>query len=193
MSYDQTHWVPVQQRRPLPTFYYHGHFVEMLDFVGEHYAHVLLDDHITFLEGFRALPREAQCLYVRLVNRKGCVFARNKIRYPELGDTGPLIDVLSGDGWLGAPQSGHMDDVLGFLTRGELYDLLLPQFAGMSRSLKKAQLVEFAREHVDPDEFVAGLDTSRVLVQLRTDEVRYLLFLYFGRVRDSLTRWRDAA
>ena len=33
MTYDQTHWIPVQRREPLPTFYYHEHFVEMLDFV----------------------------------------------------------------------------------------------------------------------------------------------------------------
>ena len=98
MTYDQTHWAPVQQRRPLPTFYYHGHFVEMLGFVGAHYGHVLLDEHIAFIDEFHALPRAAQCLYVRLVNRKGRVFASSKIRYPELGDAGPLIDTLLAGG-----------------------------------------------------------------------------------------------
>ena len=189
MTYDQTHWVPVQQKRPLPTFYYHGHFIEMLDFVGAHYAHVLQDRHVAFLEDFRALPRDAQCLYVRLVNRKGRVFARRKIRYPELGEIAPLIDVLSANGWVGGAEPGHLDDVLGFLTRAELYDLLLPQFTGMSRSLKKAQLVDFAREQVDPTRFIASVDPDRVLVQRRTEEVRYLLYLYFGRVRNSLSQF----
>ena len=88
MNYDQTHWVPVQQRRPLPTFYYHEHFVEMLEFVGEHYKHALFDTHIAFLNEFKDLSREAQCLYVRLVNRKGRIFAVNRLRYPELGESG---------------------------------------------------------------------------------------------------------
>ena len=34
-DYDQTHWVPVQRRDPLPTHYYEAHFGELLDFVEE--------------------------------------------------------------------------------------------------------------------------------------------------------------
>ena len=80
MTYDQTHWIPVQQRRPLPTFYYHEHFIEMLDFVGRHYAHALLKQHVDFINDFNRLPDNAQRLYVRLVNRKGRLFASNRLR-----------------------------------------------------------------------------------------------------------------
>ena len=173
----------------MPTFYYHGHFVEMLEFVNAHYTHVLLDEHIGLIGDFKALPREAQCLYVRLVNRKGQVFARNKIRYPELGDQQPLIEELLSGRWIGYPEPRHFEDVLHFLTRAEIYDVLLPKFTGISRSLKKAELVEFAREHVHPAGFVEGIDPGRILVQERAEEVRYLLFLYFGRVRDSLSQF----
>jgi len=179
----------VQRRQPLPTFYYHGHFVEMLDFVAEHYAHVLLEEHGAFINEFRSLPREAQCLYVRLANRKGRLFARNKLRYPELGNLGPLLRGLQEAGWVGAPDAGHLDEVLQFLTRTELYEVIVPQFPGISRSLKKAELVRFVHENVVPGDFVAALDTDRILVQRRADAVRYLLFLYFGRVRDSLSRF----
>ena len=161
----------------------------MLDFIETHYSHVLLERHITFIREFRALPRNAQCLYVRLVNRKGRIFARNKIRYPELGDVQPLLDALATGGWLGQPQDSDFEALLGFLTRSELYAILLPRFTGMGRSLKKAELVEFAREHSHPRDFTAGLETDRVLVQQRSDEVRYLLFLYFGRIRDSLSQF----
>ena len=179
----------MQQRRPLPTFYYHEHFMEMLDFVAEHYAHTFLAEHARFVEEFRTLPREAQCLYVRLVNRKGRVFARNRIRYPELGGQEPLLQKLAEGGWVGGPGAGHFDDVLGFLTRAEIYDVMLPRFAGMSRSLKKAELLEFVRDNVAPANFMSALDTDRILVQRRHDEVRYLLFLYFGRVRDGLSQF----
>ena len=189
MDYDQTHWAPAQRRRPLPTFYYHGHFVEMLDFVAEHYAHVLLEEHAAFIEDFRSLTRDAQCLYVRLANRKGRLFARNKLRYPELGDLEPLLQSLQAAAWIGAPHSTHFDEVLTFLTRSEIYAVVTPRFPGISRSFKKADLIEFVRENTSPDEFVAALDTDRLLVQKRADAVRYLLFLYFGRVRDSLSQF----
>ena len=163
--------------------------MEMLDFVSEHYAHVLLDEHIAFLDGFRVLPRNAQCLYVRLVNRKGRVFARHRLRYPELGDPAPLFDALKDGGWTASPTADHFEELLAFLTRSEIYNRLLPEFTGMSRSLKKAELIHFACRNVDPAEFVAGLDCNQLLVQLRTDEIGYFLFLYFGRARDSLSQF----
>ena len=189
MTFDQTHWAPRRQTRPLPTFYYHEHFVEMLDFVMSHYAHALLEAHVRFADDFRALPREAQCLYVRLVNRKGRVFARNRIRYPELGSSGPLVAELQRAGWVGQPDASHFDDVLGFLTRAEIYDVVLARIAGVARSMKKVELVAFVREQLDPVEFMAALDTDRILVQRRVEAVRYILFLYFGRIRDSLSQF----
>ena len=163
--------------------------MEMLDFVATHYSHVLLDEHVSFIDDFRALPRQAQCLYVRLVNRKGRVFSRGKLRYPEIGDTAPLAAVLRRGGWVSSPGPEHFEDVLGFLTRNEIYDVLLDAFTGMSRSLKKAELVGFAREHCDPADFIERLNTDRLLVQARAEEIRYILFLYFGRIQDGLSQF----
>ncbi len=189
MTFDQTHWVPEQRRQPLPTFYYHEHFLEMIDFVAAHYDHVLLDTHRKFIRDFHGLPRFAQCLYVRLVNRKGRVFARQRLRYPELDDIGMQVDALARAGFVGVPDASHFADLLGFLTRSEIYAVLLPRFTGMSRSLKKAQLVEFAKEHMDAADFVAACNLRNTLVQRRYDENRYLLFLFFGRIADGLARF----
>ncbi|MBT8068629.1 MAG: VRR-NUC domain-containing protein [Gammaproteobacteria bacterium] len=188
-SYDQTHWAPVKRRGPLPTFYYHEHFMEMLEFVSRHYAHVLLEQHADLIRQFRALSRPAQCLYVRLVNRKGRVFAANKLRYPELGDARTVLRELTDEGWAGAPQQQHYLHVLSHLTKAEISRVLLPMFTGMSRSLKKNELVQFAIEHCSADEFMARLNTDRLLVQRRVDDIRYLLFLYFGRIQDGLSQF----
>ncbi|MDJ0749055.1 MAG: exonuclease domain-containing protein [Woeseiaceae bacterium] len=189
MTYDQTHWIPEQRRQPLPTFYYHSHFTEMLDFVASHYAHTLLDEHIRFIDEFRTLSRNAQCLYVRLINRKGRVFGCNRLRYPELGNPAPLLDELRHAEWVAGPGTDDFDVVLTYLTRAEIYAVALPLVPGMSRSLKKAPLVRFVRDNIDARKFMDALDTDRILVQLRADAVRYLLFLYFGRIRDSLSQF----
>ena len=188
MTYDQTHWAPVRRRQPLPTFYYHEHFLEMLAFVGEHYSHVLLAEHACYVDDFRTLPVDAQRLYVRLVNRKGRVFAGSRLRYPELGNLGPLLRLLAERGWAGAPDSQHFEDVLRFLTRDDIYKVLVPRFAGISRSLKKDQLVAFARDNVAAEDFLAALD-GRLLVQRRLDETRFLLYLYFGRIKEGLSQF----
>jgi DNA polymerase-3 subunit epsilon len=161
----------------------------MLDFVAAHYSHVLLAEHANLIDDFRSLSREAQCLYVRLVNRKGRIFAIDRIRYPELGGTEPLIDELRRNDWLRTPSVRDFDDLLSLLTRSEIYDILLLQFTGMSRSLKKAQLVRFAHDHCAAHEFVARVDSKKLIVQARCDAIRFILFLYFGRIQDSLTQF----
>ena len=189
MDYDQTHWAPRRRRGPLPTFYYHEHFLEMLDFVAMHYSHVLLNEHLRFIEDFRSLEKSEQCLYVRLVNRKGRIFARNKLRYPELGEVAPLLEALRQHRWVTAPGPEHFADVLDFLTRDEIYAVVLQAFAGLSKSLKKAELVAFVQGHCDPGDFMTRLNTSRLFVQSRADAVRYILYLYFGRIQHGLSQF----
>jgi DNA polymerase-3 subunit epsilon len=189
VNIDQTHWIASRPQRPLPTFYYHGHFLEMLDFVEQHYSHVLLRDQITYIQSFRLLTRDAQCLYVRLVNRKGRIFAADRLRYPELGNQQPLLEQLREQGWIGSPGPDAFQDMLRFLTRSEIYDVLLPRVAGLSRSLKKADLVEFTQRNVSAEEFVEALSSDRILVQRRAEQTRFLLFLYFGRVQDGLSKF----
>ena len=173
----------------LPTYYYHSHFVEMIRFVEAHYGHVLLDSHDAFIRDFERLPGDAQRLYVRLVNRKGHVFAAHRLKYPELGDTAPLLAILREQGWLESPSEAHFDELLGFLTRTELYEALAPMFVGLPGSMKKAEFVQFARANCTPADFVSRADLSRLVVQSRADEVAFLMFLYFGRLQEGLARF----
>ena len=161
----------------------------MLDFVERHYAHVLQPAHVGYIVDFRELSRDAQCLYVRLVNRKGRVFAANRLRYPELGNHRKLLMELRGAGWIGSPGAEYFDDLLSFLTRTEIYSMLLPRIAGLSRSLKKAELVDFAQTNIAAAEFVDALPGDRILVQRRVDQTLFLLFLYFGRIQDGLSKF----
>ncbi|MDX1507272.1 MAG: hypothetical protein R3358_03255, partial [Woeseiaceae bacterium] len=189
MSYDQTHWVPVQRRGPLPTYYYHEHFVEMLDFVDEHYQHVFLEEHDAFVRDFRELPLDAQRLYVRLINRRGRVFARNRLRYPDLGDVSVPLEALQDNGWVGHPRAEYFNEILSFVTRDDLYRILAQRFTGLAKSLKKSQLVDFARANMAPQDLVDALQTRRIVVQRRGHELGYLMYLFFGRIRHSLSQF----
>jgi DNA polymerase-3 subunit epsilon len=180
---------PGRRTRELPTYYYHSHFVEMMEFVEANYGHVLVDSHITFIRDFERLPRDAQCLYVRLVNRKGKLFASNRLKYPELGDTQALVAILREQGWLEPPSEAHFEELLGFLTRTELYEALTTLFVGVRSSMKKAEYVAFARANCSPADLVGHVDLSRLVVQSRTQEIEFLMFLYFGRLQEGLTRF----
>jgi DNA polymerase-3 subunit epsilon len=67
----------LRMKRPeLPVFYYHDHFVEMLSFVRTTYGPILTDEHDAFVSRFQSLSKDAQCLLVRMVNRRGAIPVR---------------------------------------------------------------------------------------------------------------------
>jgi len=189
MDFDQSETPRPRPLRQLPSFYYHAHFVELLDFVSECYAHALREGDERFLDSFRGLDRNAQCLYVRLVNRKGRIFAASRLRYPELGRIEPLLGKLRQAGLVGSPGSEHFDEILGHLTRDELHSILSANTAGISRSLRKAELLKLAQASVAPESLSGQLRSKRLVVQRQADAVRYLLFLFFGRVHESLSQF----
>ena len=188
-SFDQSEARTPRRLKDLPTYYYHEHFLEMLAFVGEHYAHALGDEHHRIVREFRALTANEQRLYVRLVNRKGQVFDAARLRYPELGNTAPLLAALRSRGWVRRPSAEHFESVLTFLKRAEILDILSKRLSGVGRTLKKSELVELARRHVLPADFMAEVATDRIVVQGYCREIRYLLFLFFGRLQDGLSQF----
>jgi DNA polymerase III subunit epsilon len=82
------------KRPDLPVYYYHDHFVEMLAFVRATYGSILTDEHDAFVARFQDLSKDAQCLLVRMVNRRGAIFNRSLFRYPEISDLDRAADDL---------------------------------------------------------------------------------------------------
>jgi len=173
----------------LPTFYYHAHFLEMLAFVEAHYAHVLGASQRAFRSDFMALGFSAQCLYVRMLNRRGRLFARQRLRYPEIGDLGAAIDELAAAGFLARPGPDSVDELLALMTRARLLGVLRTRLCGLKSSTSKADLLALARAQASPAELFDWLPTDGIIAQGRADDTRFLLFLFFGRIQDGLTQF----
>ena len=75
-----------QERIILPQKYYRDYFHYLLDFVERHNTHILDEGEYTFYQEFRQLTEDAQCLYIRCLNRKGDFFRYSKIAYEEIED-----------------------------------------------------------------------------------------------------------
>jgi hypothetical protein len=84
----------------LPTYYYLDHFIEMLSFVETTYRTVLDTTHHEFIHEFRLLPADEQCLFVRMVNRRGHIFEPAALKYAEIADVGMAVQGLMGRGYL---------------------------------------------------------------------------------------------
>lgn len=177
------------RQKELPVFYYHSHFLEMLEFVRTQYAHVLDDSRHSFAQDFMVLGFPAQCLYVRLVNRRGALFHRRRLRYPEISDIDAAFDELACRGFLQAPGVEHVDEMLQLMTRSQLIRAARPHASWLKSAMKKAEMVNVLRQRASPDELFQWLPSDQVVVQGRIEEARFLLFLFFGRIQDGLSQF----
>ncbi len=78
----------------LPPDYYLHYFHYVLDFVGQRYADFADEAARRFEATFRALSYEAQCLYVRIANRKPVFFLPEDLYYPEIGNPAAALEEL---------------------------------------------------------------------------------------------------
>jgi DNA polymerase III subunit epsilon len=174
-------------RPVLPTYYYLDHFSEMLDFVAATYGAVLTDENHAFVCAFRRLSKDAQCLLVRMVNRRGALFNRSLFKYPEIAD----LELAAGD----LLASGHArgiiaEDYAAFVSCLPKEELLAgaraARYSDVRSSWSKPKLIEYylaeipfaiASDRCGGDRFIA-LDNVR--------PIEFLLYLYFGKTEDDL-------
>lgn len=169
----------------LPQYYYHTNFCDMLDFVACRYDHVFDTAHVEFLAAFKALSPSAQCLYVRLAGRKGRVFHTGKLPYPEIADIPRALRELEKTRFIGAVTQDHYSDLLTVMTKVDLTRLLLDHVNThlFKRSWKKADLIDVAQKHMP---FHTTALPPHFIVQGFRAPLRYLTFLYFGKIQDNL-------
>lgn len=110
-------------RPVLPTYYYLDHFSEMLSFVESTYREVLGDPHRAFIQEFRSLTADEQCLLVRMINRRGYVFNPSRLKYDEIRDASAALSGLRTGGFLRALQEQDYAAWLSILRKDDLIAL----------------------------------------------------------------------
>lgn len=182
--------VPGKNPVVLKSHYYLEHFEEMIEFVLTHYDHTLESQHKAFVEEYRSLGRDARSLYIRFANRKGRIFYREYLRYPEIADIDGALEELTVSQFIGKPDEGHYRELLALQTKPVLIEKLRAASAGPSApgaSAKKRIIVEYLVEQLPFEESFPGESPDGYVLQQRVEMVDYLLFLYFGELRSGMT------
>lgn len=171
--------------RDLPQFYYHRNFSEIIDGVASELQELLASRDTSFLNDFKSLPFASQCAYVRLAGRKGRVFHVDKFKYDEIEDLPAQYELLTESGFTSRVTPGDFRDYLSSLSKPDLVGVLSHHACPTlyKKSWKKDVLVEVAYDAIAFDELSIP-DT--VVVQGRLDALNYLLYLFSGRIDDSL-------
>ena len=171
----------------LPTYYYLDHFTEMLSFVRGTYGSILADEHHAFIARFERLPKDAQCLLIRMINRRGTVFDRHLFKYAEISDLETATSDLKSCGYA---RGLRVDDFAAFLAC--LPKTILIQgakaagFSDVRTSWPKPKLIEFFLAQIDFDVALEFCGGERFIALDNTRPIDLLLYLYFGKTEEDL-------
>lgn len=180
----------------LPPDYLLSHFSELLTQLQNHSAELLLPQHQALLQRFYALSLPAKRLWVRMLNRKGLVFALADIVYDEVPDQAAAVAELRASHLVGEIE--QQDEVADFLLRADKQQLwqLIQQVSQSGvvsaktpkKAAAKAGLLQFIRQLPAAIRLEDLINQSGLYVCLKAqDELQYCYFLFFGRFETNLT------
>jgi DNA polymerase III subunit epsilon len=171
----------------LPVYYYHDHFRELLSFVRQTYDSLLTAEHYAFIAQFEELSKDSQCLFIRMVNRRGRIFRHKAFRYAEIADPERAVTEL---GQRGHVRPLHEEDYAAFLGCLSKDALIKGSknagFSDIRSSWPKARLIDYLLTNVSfqtAHDYCGGIE---FIALGNTEAIEFLLYLYFGKMQDDL-------
>lgn len=171
--------------------YYLTNFRFLLDWVWERYADLLSTDEQGFIQSFKQLDHDAQCLLVRLSSRKGPLFRHDKLNYSEIKSIDIAAQQLVEAKLLHTNMPIDLDQLANTLTKPELLALFGQQLSGLKQARKEILVQTLAEQLTEPrtwldwtyNQFGAAwyLDNQSIISNL--------LLLFFGNAYQDLTEF----
>lgn len=167
----------------LPPKYYLAHFLELRSVLLNQYGDFFQEIHFAFLNDFDQLSEDAQCLYLRLMNRKGKFFFKESLKYNEINHLDEKFVELKANRFIKEITGHDWQDLIPFLPKPKLIELATEKSLAFKKSWSKEKLQETLLQiEFYPTDHLAG-----IIVQDRMEELSYLIFLYFGKIQDNLS------
>lgn len=173
----------------LPPKYYLDHFRDLLAFLRGHAWDCCEPIHRGFVDDFGTVSESAQCLVVRMLNRKGRIFRPSAFRYAEIENAADAWRELEDRGFVMPLDQVEVaaEEIAAFLGKSDLQTWLASADVRFARGARKVELVEIARDARSRLRAADVPGAKDLKVQARGEELRYLLFLYFGKIQESLS------
>jgi DNA polymerase-3 subunit epsilon len=176
--------------KDLPEKYYLDHFNEFIHFITEQCAHLLNQEHQEFLKCYQQLSHDAQCMFVRVINRQGCFITKDKMEYNEISDCPSQLVALEQSSLLRILNSDDIQAWLQQLTKIQLLEIL-DQYAvsNIKKSAAKSVLLEQVIDSCSNTQCLTSELAQQFLVKNFESCLAYLLFLFFGNTNSGLDKF----
>ncbi len=176
----------------LSPHYYLDNFQRLCDTVEGQYGDLLRSAESDFLQQFAAAPRTARCLFVRLVSRRGPLFRRGQLNYPELGNLDAALTAALDHGLLYREEQPPLEGLLALLRKPELlaiYGEWLPNtglrkpdlLAALNAALTEEELLAGWHNWRGPQDWLLGVEHVEVVALFR--------LLFFGNSWQDLSEF----
>lgn len=174
----------------LSPFYYWENFNYVLGYVKKQYHNLLADSEIIFIQDFENLPKESQCLYLRLASRRALWFREEKLSYVEIPHISLHINELFENGFVrfaSTQDSVQLGSILSVFSKKECiaFTSTLVHFPKYSTTISKDELVNLCKPF--SFEIIQSLTelSSRLICPGHLEYFTFIQFLFFG------TKFRD--
>ncbi len=166
----------------LPEKYYHQYFIELLLFVQKYSVHLMGATEELFIHDFHKLGLDAQCLFIRLSNRRGPYFRLDKLKYNEISSLESAAKELEVSGFIS--RELHPDErIFKVFTKAELktsYTQL-----DWSKQTKDEAILQLN----EAQDYAPILTQFRLIEVVRQEVLEFLKMLYFGRYKKPMTEF----
>lgn len=171
--------------------YYLTNFRFLLDWVWERYADLLSADEQGFIQSFKQLDHDAQCLLVRLSSRKGPLFRRDKLNYSEIQSIDIAAQQLVEAKLLHTDTLIDLDAIANTLTKPELLALFSQQLTGLKQARKEILVQTLAVQLTEPRTWLDWTNNQFGAVWYLDNQniISNLLLLFFGNAYQDLTEF----
>lgn len=181
-------------QRTLPEFYYLTHFHEFLTAIEASCRPLLRAEDQTFIASFHACTKPQQAILVRILNRRYDWVRRDSLAYTEIPEWQLALIDLEQLGWIRHADSPELSSVqvtelLSVLTKPELQAIAIEVgIVGIKKSASKLEWLT-ACQALPAARVQATSVVEDYLYCKCTTVIRYLLFIYFGRIETDLKQF----
>ncbi|WP_088342681.1 hypothetical protein [Rhodomicrobium vannielii] len=133
-------------------------------------------------------PRgDKQCLFVRMVNRRGHIFEPAALKYAEVADVAKAVQGLFERGYLRELREEDYAAWLCVMPKARVLDIARgADCEGPRNSWAKPRLMEHLLTHLPFADALRQLDPTSHVALAGTQPLEFLLYLYFGKTREDL-------
>ncbi|MDQ6481162.1 VRR-NUC domain-containing protein [Dyadobacter sp. LHD-138] len=181
--------------KDLPPKYYHDYFGYVLDFVRKMYEPLLNSFEIGFLNEYKALSEDAQCLFIRFSNRSKSFFRVNNLSYTEITDIPAALNELHDKQFiqsLGELHEERFEEVMDLFTKPEhlAFTKILEPEIMPSKSIRKPDLIRWLLYEYDFKTICEIIQETEPVVKVGYEmEVMMMKFLFFGNRYADMTEF----